>query len=316
MIGLDVEALCLEGQSSEAASKGLTERPLQNLFSRPISSRDVEYTTVTFHISLVGRKDLSVEIYRQVRDAIINGVLRPGDRLPASRELARTLSVSRMTVTVAYDRLTAEGFAVARVGDGSFVSQHAVRPRGDAGGREVDGVLRPRRLWQSIPLPTAFAYPAIYDFRSGIPDASLFPHRMWRRLVARTLRAESSAKAVYADPAGDPNLRHAIARHLGISRGIAVSADDVTVTGGTQQALDVLARVLIAPGDRVVVEDPGYSPPRRLFESVGARVLPVPVDMEGLSVKALPRQVRVVYVTPSHQYPLGMSMTLPTTEWV
>jgi GntR family transcriptional regulator/MocR family aminotransferase len=269
---------------------------------------------VTLHISLVGRRDLSGEIYRQVRDAIINGVLHLGDRLPASRELARTLSVSRMTVTVAYDRLTSEGFAVARLGDGTFVSQHAVRSRGDTRGREVEGRLQPRRLWQSIPLPTAFAHPAIFDFRSGIPDAALFPHRTWRRLVARTLRAEGSATGHYADPAGDPNLRRAIARHLGISRGIAVSADDVTITNGTQQALDVLARVLLAPGDRVVVEDPGYWPPRRLFESLGARVLAVPVDAEGLRVKALPRHVRVVYVTPSHQYPLGMSMTLPRRQ--
>jgi GntR family transcriptional regulator/MocR family aminotransferase len=269
---------------------------------------------VTFHISLVGRRDLSGEIYRQLRDAIINGVLRSGDRLPASRELARTLSVSRMTVTVAYDRLTSEGFAVARLGDGTFVSEHAVRARGDARGREVEGLLRPRRFWQSIPLPSAFAQPSVFDFRSGIPDASLFPHRTWRRLVARTLRAESSAKALYADPAGDPNLRRAIARHLGISRGIAVLADDVTITNGTQQALDVLARVLLAPGDQVAVEDPGYWPPKRLFESIGARVVAVPVDVEGLSVKALPPHVRVVYVTPSHQYPLGMSMTLPRRQ--
>jgi GntR family transcriptional regulator/MocR family aminotransferase len=132
--------------------------------------------------------------------------------------------------------------------------------------------------------------------------------------VARTLRAESSAKATYADPAGHPDLRHALARHLGISRGVAVSADDLTVTNGTQQALDVLGRVLLAPGDRVAVEDPGYWPPRRLFEALGARVVGVPVDVEGLIVNALPRHVRVVYVTPSHQYPLGVSMTLPRRQ--
>jgi GntR family transcriptional regulator/MocR family aminotransferase len=265
---------------------------------------------MTIHISLVGRRNLSAEVYRQVRDAIINGMLRPGDRLPASRELARTLSVSRMTVTDAYDRLTAEGFLLARVGDGTFVSEHAVRSGGDARARKADGLLRPRRLWQSIPLPMAFAHPATFDFRSGIPEASLFPHRPWRRLIAGTLRAESFAKTNYGDPAGHPDLRHAIARHLGLSRGFAVSADDVTVTNGTQQALDVIARVLIAPGDRVAVEDPGYWPSRRLFEALGARVVGVAIDAEGLIVNALPRHVRVVYVTPSHQYPLGVAMTL------
>jgi GntR family transcriptional regulator / MocR family aminotransferase len=264
---------------------------------------------VTFHVSLVGRKNLSVEIFRQVRDGIVKGVLRPGERLPATRALAAALKVSRMTVTVAYERLAAEGFVTSRVGDCTRVSRD-VPFFSDERLREVRNELRPRSLWLSIALPSALAHSATFDFRTGIPDADLFPWTMWRRLAARTLQVSDPAHRLYGDPAGLPELRRAIARHVAISRGVVAAPDDVTVTNGTQQALDVIARVLLSPGDRVAVEDPGYSPPRRLFESLGARVLSVPVDREGLVVKAIPLSARLIYVTPSHQYPLGMSMTL------
>jgi GntR family transcriptional regulator/MocR family aminotransferase len=115
---------------------------------------------------------------------------------------------------------------------------------------------------------------------------------------------------VYAHPAGYAPLREAIARHIAVSRGVLASPDDIIITNGTQQALDVVARVLLAPGNRVAVEDPGYTPPRRLFESLGIRVSGVRVDREGILVDALPRHCRLAYVTPSHQFPLGMSMSL------
>ena len=264
---------------------------------------------MSFHISLVGRKNLSTEIYRQLRDAILNGLLSPGDPLPASRELARTMSVSRMTVTLAYERLVAEGFVTARIGAGTFVSRHMMRSRDQKIGNGP-GLLQPRRVWNLIELPSAFARAALFDFRTGIPDASLFPHRTWRRLMNQALRTQDSAAVLYGHPAGYQQLRAAIARHVGISRGVVASADDVTVTNGTQQALDILARVLLGPGDRVAVEDPGYTPPRRLFESLGARVVAVPVDGEGIVVEKIPRNVRALYVTPSHQYPLGVAMSL------
>jgi GntR family transcriptional regulator/MocR family aminotransferase len=243
-----------------------------------------------------------------MRRAILDGRLRPGDALPPSRELARTLSVSRMTVTVAYDRLAGEGFVASRVGSGTFVGEHAARARGDGADRG-EGVLRPRPFWASVPLPAALPPPP-FDFRTGVPDAALFPHRAWRRCMARALRAEGAAAGRYGDPAGHPELREAIARHIGLSRGVEASAGDVTVTSGTQQALHVVARVLLAPGDCVAVEDPGYAPARRVFEALGLRVVGVPVDREGLVVDALPRRVRLVYVTPSHQYPLGVTLSL------
>jgi GntR family transcriptional regulator/MocR family aminotransferase len=260
------------------------------------------------HVSLVGRKDLSGEIYRQLRRAIVDGRFRPGDALPPTRELARRLSVARTTVTVAYDRLAGEGFVTSRVGAGTFVSLQAARAP-EARSR-APGVLRARAVWDAIPLTTAFDRPARFDFRTGVPDATLFPYQRWRRLAARELRADATGAGVYAHPAGSPALRDAIARHIAISRGVEASADDICITNGTQQAVDVIARVLLAPGDRVVVEDPGYPPPRRLFESLGARVLGVPVDRDGILVDALPRSARLIYVTPSHQWPLGGSMSL------
>jgi GntR family transcriptional regulator/MocR family aminotransferase len=180
--------------------------------------------------------------------------------------------------------------------------------------RKAEGPLRPRQVWDTLPLPTAFLTPAVLDFRTGISDAALFPHTKWRRLVGRTLRTTAAARGTYADPAGDPDLRRAIARHIGISRGVIASADDVIVTSGTQQALDIVGRVLLAPSDRIAVEDPGYSVARRLFEAMGARITPVPVDREGLVVESIPRNVRAAYVTPSHQYPLGVCMTLPRRQ--
>jgi GntR family transcriptional regulator/MocR family aminotransferase len=128
--------------------------------------------------------------------------------------------------------------------------------------------------------------------------------------MARELRSELVRSGVYAHAAGHRGLREAIARHIGVSRGVQASADDITITSGAQQALDIIARVLLEPGDRVAVEDPGYLALRLLFKSLGAQLHGVPVDEEGIVVNALPDDARLVYVTPSHQYPLGVTMSL------
>ncbi|NBH06455.1 PLP-dependent aminotransferase family protein, partial [Amycolatopsis sp. SID8362] len=167
---------------------------------------------------------------------------------------------------------------------------------------------RPKPVWRSLPPPVAaFAEAPPFDFRVGIPDAALFPLETWRRFLARELR---DSVAHYADPAGHPALRAAIARHAGVSRSVRAAADDVLVTQGAQQALDLLCRVLLSPGDRVAVEEPGYRLAKLLFASHGAEVVGVPVDGEGLDVSALPPRTKLVYVTPSHQFPLGTPMSL------
>lgn len=266
-----------------------------------------------FHVSLVGRKKLSEEIYRQFRRAIIDGLLRPGEALPASRELAARLSVSRNTVGIAYDRLAAEGYVTARVGSGTFVTFHSHRLAAGPRKGGSPGVLRPRPLWNSIQLPS-MSPARQFNFRSGAPDGSLFPHASWRRLVASELRLISARGNWYGDTAGHMGLREAISRHLAIARGIEAAAADITITTGAQQALDLVARIMLAPGDRVAVENPGYLPAIQLLRTLGARVIRVPVDDEGLVIDRLPGSVRLLYVTPSHQYPLGVTMSMRRRE--
>jgi GntR family transcriptional regulator/MocR family aminotransferase len=257
------------------------------------------------HVHLEGRENLARQIYAQLRGAILSGRLRRGDRLPPTRQLASRLAVSRNTVSLAYEWLASEGLLAGRTGAGSFVeSDPEARPTQARAGVAI----RHRAIWDAIDLPAPREHTPRYDFGVGMPDASLFPYDTWRRLLARQIRP-SLMKADYGDPAGHPKLRAAIARHVAVSRGVNAGADDVLITNGAQQAFDLIARVLIEPGMRVGVEEPGYPPPRLLFESLGARVTAVPVDSSGLDVAALPDDARFVYVTPSHQFPLGMPMS-------
>ena len=263
------------------------------------------------HISLEQRGDLSARIYRQLLDAILDGRLRPGERLPPTRELARRLAVSRNTVAVAYERLAAEGVLSGRVGAGTFVGAEALRSIDTRQAPAGTGV-HPRGWWKSVRAPVTPQRPATaaFDFRVGSPDARLFPFTTWRRLVARALRPASLAWGTYGDPGGHAGLRDAIARHVGVSRTVRARGDDVIVTQGAQQAFDLIGRVMIEPGTCVAVEEPGYPPARHLFRSLGARVVGVPVDDQGLVVRAIPKAARLIYTTPSHQFPLGTPMSL------
>jgi GntR family transcriptional regulator / MocR family aminotransferase len=270
---------------------------------------------VDLHIDLVGRRGLADQIYRALRAAILDGRLRAGQVLPATRELARRLQVSRNTVGVAYDRLMGEGFLVTRIGAGTYVCDHFGASASP--GRQITRQeLMPHERW-NVPCPhqwNAVGRPptggVMYDFRVGLPDVTLFPFETWRRLVARELRLSAVRTAAYGDPAGHAGLRAAIARHVAVSRAVKADADAVTVTAGAQQAIDLIARVLLGPGDCAAVEEPGYPPVRLLLQSLGARVCPVPVDGQGIVVEAIPRDARLIYVSPSHQFPLGMPMSL------
>ena len=263
------------------------------------------------HVRLTRRGDLSMQIYRQLLEAVLDGRLRPGERLPPTRELARRLEVSRNTVGVAYERLVADGVVAGRAGAGSFVSGEPL-PRAQSR-RAPAGAVHPRDVWRDIPAPVSTPVaasvsapvpgrarapvpaPAVrapvsvdYDFGVGTPDPALFPFTDWRRLVAHEFADPAAQYARYGDPGGHAPLRAAIARHIGVSRAVRADADDVIVTQGAQQAFDLIGRVLISEGHCVAVEDPGYPYVRWLFHSLGANVIGVPVDDEGLIVDAIP----------------------------
>ncbi|MET0135653.1 MAG: PLP-dependent aminotransferase family protein [Kibdelosporangium sp.] len=262
-----------------------------------------------FHVSLTGRDDLTGQIYQQVKAAILDGRLRAGDALPPSRELARRLAVARNTVAAAYDRLTGEGFVAARTGSGTFVLTAGFEEPPAAGGGRGP---RPRDVWNHIEAPRPDAGDGYeFDFRVGMPDARLFPYAAWRRLLTRQFTPARIGSFAHDGAAAHPGLAAALARHIGISRAVRATAEDVLVTNGAQQAIDLVGRVLLAPGDVVAVEDPGYFGPRHLLQSLGAEVAGVPVDAEGIVVDRIPDTAKLVYVTPSHQFPLGMPMSLP-----
>ncbi|MEC3973976.1 MocR-like pyridoxine biosynthesis transcription factor PdxR [Amycolatopsis sp. H20-H5] len=261
------------------------------------------------HIDLSRGRGYRDAIYRQIRAAILDGRIQAGEALPPSRELAQRLAVSRTTVSAAYDRLMAEGFLQARVGSGTFVRAGSERQSATSGGRVTEA--RPLAEWDDVPeLPAAFAPAPEFDFRAGVPDLSRFPFDTWRRLVTRQIRASRADLLTYGDPQGHPGLRVAIARHVGVARDVRAGAADVVITSGAQQTIDLVARVLLRRGDLAAVEDPGYPPPRLLLTTLGVRPVPVPMDGEGIVVAEIPAGCRLVYVTPSHHYPLGTSMSL------
>ncbi|GGV29038.1 GntR family transcriptional regulator [Actinomadura cremea] len=245
------------------------------------------------------------QIYRQIRLAIMAGDLRDGDSLPSVAELARHLEVSEGTVGAAYEWMSAEGVlecrtsAPARICIGGLEPHRPGRPAVPIG------------LWADLPKPPLRPNTVPeYDFRTGVPDAHLFPMGTWQHLLAEQLAVMPPQPLVYDDPRGRGDLRTEIAAQLRRSRDLRVTASDVLVTNGSQQAMQLAARVLLRPGDRVAVENPGYPPPRQLFASLGAEPVGVRVDSEGLVVDEIPDDCRLVYVTPSHQFPLGTPMSL------
>jgi GntR family transcriptional regulator/MocR family aminotransferase len=259
------------------------------------------------HVRLHPGSPLSVQIYRQLLEAVRDGTLRDGDRLPPTRELASRLGVSRNTVTVAYELLMADDVLRARVGSGTYVRTEALIP---SSRRAPVGTISPRPEWRAVAAPEhRTSGRVVFDFGVGTPDVTLFPARLWGRVLSRVARSTVADSWAYSDPRGSESLRREIARHLAVARGVAAEAGDVIVTQGAQQAFDVIGRVLIAPGTCVAVEEPGYPPVRALYNTLGAKVVFVPVDSEGIRVAAIPPAARIVYVTPSHQFPLGMPMS-------
>jgi GntR family transcriptional regulator/MocR family aminotransferase len=251
-------------------------------------------------------------VYRQVfsglRRAIVEGRMRPGQRLPSTRSLARELGVSRMPVLTAFEQLLHEGYVVGRVGAGTYVSA-AISERGHTAERRPGkDATRPSQGPEATPHPESLIAP----FRVSLPALDRFPSRTWARLVSRHARRMSIAEMAYGDPAGHRSLRDAIAKYLRTARAVECDAEQILIVAGSQMALRLCAIALLKAGDDVSVENPGYPGARDALSATGATVRGVPVDHEGLLVRRLAdssRAPRLVYVTPSHQYPLGMSMS-------
>jgi GntR family transcriptional regulator/MocR family aminotransferase len=263
-------------------------------------------------ICLDPRRGLASQLYLALRERILDGRLRSGTRLPAGRELAEVLGVSRNTVGRAVDQLYAEGYVQARVGDGTYVAPltlHSERTTGVANSPAPSAALQ-RVQAQQLRVPPAGAPRA---FRVGVPAFDLFPFETWARLQARFWRKPSPARLGYGDPAGDAQLRELVAAYLRNSRGLHCDPTQIVITCGAQQAISLCAQLLVDPGDRVAIENPGYRAAGHAFAAAGAELCGVPVDADGLDTTALAQvqDCRLVYVTPSHQYPTGVTLSLP-----
>jgi GntR family transcriptional regulator/MocR family aminotransferase len=264
------------------------------------------------------------QIYEQWRTGILTGRFRRGERVPSTRELASTLAVSRSTVTESYEQLIAEGYLDAAHGSGTFVCHElpdeALRPgRALITAKDDEPVIRLSRYGAG--LHDDFLYPetpaGFIRFTHWRPDLERFPFALWRKLMMRHLRGATNELFDYRElfdyaeqAAGYEPLRREIAAYVARSRAVHCRPEQVVIVNGSQQGLDLCVRLLLERGDEVAFENPGYQGAHRIFQAYGARVRPARIDGDGIVIGDLARKARLVYVTPSHQFPTGVSMSL------
>lgn len=266
------------------------------------------------------------QLYERLRGTILTGRLKRGAPLPSTRALAHELGVSRTTTILAYEQLVSEGYLESRKGQGTAVARdlpetllHALSDqptaeRTNARQASPSHIASRVSLLQEIPTPTRRAGRTGGIFYGGEPALDLFPWKVWTRLIARRARQSLRAFAHYQPPAGYEPLREAIATHIGITRGVRCTPDQIILTSGSQGALDLAARTLLDPGEAAWLENPGYFSARGALLAAGARLVPVPVDEQGLVVESGRQrapEARLVATTPSHQFPTGVTMSLP-----
>ena len=271
-------------------------------------------------LQAAGDQPLNIRVAMLIRRAILTGNLAAGSRLPSSRVLARDLEVSRPTVERAFDELRADGFLVRRAGSGTFVATtlpDRERPPQPAphGGHPVVEPAEISRRGVILSGSPGRGHPIVATaFTPSLPALELFPRQAWERLMARAMRRSGVRSWEYGPSNGLPELRQAIAAHIGGARAVACAPQQVIVMSSAQQAIDLAARVLTDPGDAAWIEDPCYQPVGRLLRGAGAKVSAIPVDADGLDVDvalAIEPAARIACVTPSHQYPSGGLMSLP-----
>jgi GntR family transcriptional regulator/MocR family aminotransferase len=287
-----------------------------------MTTRNHRGTLLTLPLDPAAPTPLFRQLYDGLRHRILDGTLASGTRLPATRGLAGELGVSRNTVLNAYEQLLAEGYLEGKVGSGTYVSRTLPEDMIQVCGGGEPGRSRPpkrralsrrgellARTSSSVSRSSGVAQP----FRPGIPALDAFPFATWMRLVARHHRRPSRELLGYDHSAGYAPLRRAIAAHLGPARAVRCDAGQVVISTGSQQGLDLIARILLDAGDAAWIEDPGYPGARAALQAAGVHLAPVPVDADGLDVAAGGARcpnARLAYVTPSHQYPLGVTLSL------
>lgn len=265
------------------------------------------------------------QLYERLRGAILAGQLERGTRLPSTRALASELGVARMTTVLAYQQLLLEGYLESRVGQGTIVARSlpaTLFPAQKESKREQqtgEGPASSIRLAKSLGPLKDISWPTRPErqtggtFAGGEPGLDLFPYKVWARLIARRARQSLRAFAHYQPPAGYFPLREAIAAHIGVTRGVRCTPEQIILTAGSQGALDLAVRTLLSPGEAAWVENPGYFGARGALLATGARLVPVPVDEQGLVVeigRERCESARLVSTTPSHQFPTGVTMSL------
>ena len=258
-------------------------------------------------------------LYNSLRAEILEGRLRPGVRLPATRDLANQYGFSRGTIVNAFEQLKSEGYVEGTIGSGTFVSkvlpEDLLRVRKEVAARQpATQKNRRRRLSdyaRRVSFLTGYEQRRFRAFRANVPAMDLFPMDLWTQLTARRLRKLSANDLLGCEAMGYRPLREALADYLNTSRGVNCTADQVTIVAGIQEALDLATRIFINPGDKVAIENPGFVGAVASFEAVGAKVSALPVDPEGVCVNhAGLGNARMIYVTPAHQFPLGITMSL------
>jgi GntR family transcriptional regulator/MocR family aminotransferase len=257
-------------------------------------------------------------LYEAVRSEILGGRLRPGTRLPATRDLARQYGLARGTIVNAFDQLASEGYVEGSVGSGTYVSKVLPDRLLQVASRQAEKPAmhgkRPRVVSEYARRAQLFAgyeNRATRAFRANLPALDLFPTTLWTKTTMRCLRRISKRNLMGCDPLGYGPLRQAVAEYLGRSRGVRCVPEQVAIVSGVQEALDLTARLILDPGDRVCVENPGYPGAVLAFQAFRAKICAVGIDNDGIAIRQLPsRGVRLIYVTPAHQFPLGTTMSL------
>lgn len=255
------------------------------------------------------------QLYEQLRNAILSGRLPAGTHIPPTRAMAEQLGVARNTVLSAVEQLAAEGFLDARQGSGTVVSARLDEDltrmvwKPVAPESRTHGLSKSGRALAAIRRDSEFGEAPV-PLLPGIPELSAFPREIWGRLMRRAVYSTEPATAAYGSTSGVRRLREALCLHLREARGVNAEPEQIIVTSSAQAALDLLARALIDPGDPVWIEDPGYLGARAAFLGAGASLVPMPVDEHGLDPTASRNRPRMIYVTPSHQYPTGRLMPL------